>query len=223
MSAGAAQGLVRGLAAREGVEVEGLFGAVGVMQDALVAGQACDIVILTRSQVAELATGGVVTEGSIRDLGAVATSIAVRSADATPDVHDAKALAAALRAADAIYFPDAVKSTAGMHFAHVMRQLGVHDALADRFRTFPNGSTAMAAMAQAGGLPIGCTQATEILATPGTRLVAPLPAGLDLRTTYTAAMRTGTADPIAAMRFIEALAGTTHAAMRAQAGFAQPN
>jgi molybdate transport system substrate-binding protein len=190
------------------------------MHEALIAGQPCDIVILTRSQVARAATEGLVAEDSIRDLGATATSIAVREGDSSPDVHDADALRGALEAADAIYFPDAVKSTAGAHFALVMRELGVLEALAPRQRTFPNGSTAMAAMAQAGGRPIGCTQATEILATPGIRLVAPLPAGLDLATTYTAAVRIGTPDARVAMQFIESLTGASSAALRAQAGFA---
>ena len=32
---------------------------------------------------------------------------------------------------------------AGIHFVGVMRALGVHDALQPRFRTAPNGATAM--------------------------------------------------------------------------------
>jgi molybdate transport system substrate-binding protein len=219
VSAGAAQGLVKHVAARDGVAIDGIFGAVGAMHDALVAGEPCDIVILTRAQIAELATRGMVTEGSIRDLGAVATSIAVRDADRSPDVSGAHALAAALRAADAIYFPDPLKSTAGVHFAHVLRELGLHEELASRCRTFPNGSTAMATMAQAEGHPIGCTQATEILATPRVRLVAPLPPGLNLDTTYTAALRIGARDVLAAMRFIDALTGAGSVGLRASAGF----
>lgn len=220
VSAGAAQGLVKQVAAREGPAIDGIFGAVGAMRDALAAGERCDIVILTRAQVAELASAGVVTEGSIRDLGTVATAVAVRARDPHPRVTDAATLRAALEAADAIYFPDPVKATAGVHFAKVMRELGVHDALAARFRTYPNGSTAMAAMSQAAGHPIGCTQATEILATPGVALVAPLPAGLDLHTTYTAAVRVGTSQAREAARFIEAMTGPASAAQRREAGFA---
>lgn len=220
VSAGAAEGLVRRIAALHGVTVEGAFGAVGAMEEALRGGEKPDVVILTRAQVAKLATQAVVTEGSIRDLGAVATSVAVRATDEPPVVADPPALREALLAADAIYFPDPVKATAGKHFLSVLRSLGVADELAPRFRNFPNGMTSMAALAKAGGKPIGCTQATEILSTPGVTLVGPLPPGLDLATTYTAAIRIGTAQGVAASHFIETLAGGASARLRRDLGFA---
>lgn len=219
VSAGAAQGLVNRVAATAGVKPEGIFGAVGAMEEALRGGETPDIVILTRAQVAKLATEGVVTEGSIRDLGAVATSIAVRASDPAPDVSDADKLRAALLAADAIYFPDPVKATAGVHFLSVLRALGIADEVAGRIRNFPNGMTSMAAMAKAEGKPIGCTQATEILSTPGITLVGPLPKGCDLATTYTAAVRVGAADERAAAHFVEALTGPSSAAIRGDLGF----
>ena len=219
VSAGAAQGLVRRIAAEEAIEVEGHFGAVGAMREKLVAGEPCDVVILTRAQIAELVKTGHVALAGIADLGAVETSIAVRAADAPPDVHDASTLREALRAADALYFPDPQKATAGVHFAHVLRTLGIHDEVAPRFRTSPHGAAAMAAMAQAGGRPIGCTQATEILATPGVKLVAPLPPGLELRTVYTAAVSATATNPSDAARFVERLASADLAPARQAAGF----
>jgi molybdate transport system substrate-binding protein len=211
VSAGAAQGLVRSVGARDGVEIDGRFGAVGAMREALLGGEPCDIVILTQAQVAELVKSGEVVLTGISDLGAVATSIAVRDADPVPRVEDAASLRAALSAADAIYFPDPQRATAGVHFAHVMRTLGVYEALAPRFRTEPHGAAAMAAMAKAGGHPIGCTQATEILATPGVRLVAPLPPGLELRTIYTAAVHAATGNASDAQRFIDTMTRPHHA------------
>ena len=219
VSAGAAQGLVRSVGAREGVEIDGRFGAVGAMRDSLLAGQPCDVVILTQGQVAALANAGEVLREGIADLGAVATSIAVREADPSPRVDDADSLRAALLAADAVYFPDPLKATAGVHFAKVLHDLGIHDAMEPRFRTHPHGAAAMAALAKAGGAPIGCTQATEILATPGVRLVAPLPLGFDLRTTYTAAVNSKAADVAGARRFIAVMASADLARARALAGF----
>jgi molybdate transport system substrate-binding protein len=219
VSAGAAQGLVRTLAMREGIEVEGHFGAVGAMLEKLRGGEACDVVILTRSQQEALAAEGVVDPTSVADLGAVATAIAVRSADAPPDVRDGVRLREALRAADAIYFPDPRKATAGVHFAKVVAALGLLDEVSPRLRTFPNGATAMAAMAQASGRPIGCTQSTEIIATPGVKLVAPLPAGHGLRTVYTAAVNAGAEGGAAAARFVALLTGAASATLRRDAGF----
>ena len=219
VSAGAAQGLVRRVAAEDGIEVDGHFGAVGAMREKLLGGEPCDVVILTHAQVAELVKTGHVALAGIVDLGAVETSIAVRAADPSPDVHDADSLRRALRAADALYFPDPQKATAGVHFAHVLRTLGIHDEMAPRFRPGPHGAAAMAEMARANGHPLGCTQATEILATPGVKLVAPLPPGLELRTVYTAAVSAAAANPSDAARFVEHLASPGLAAAREAAGF----
>ena len=85
--------------------------------------------------------------------------------------------------------------------------------------TYSNGAAAMRALSHAPGHPIGCTQATEILATPGVKLVAPLPAGHDLTTVYTAATSINAAEPRAAADFIASLTGEGARALRAAAGF----
>jgi len=207
VSAGAAQALVARAAAAQGVEVEASFGAVGAMLEKYLAAGACDLVILTRRQVDELAARGRVDRATIRDLGAVPTSVAVRSRDPSPDISDADALATALLSADAIYFPDPAKATAGIHFRNVLERLGILERVQGRIRNYPNGAATMRAMAEAEGQPIGCTQATEIRATPGVRLVGPLPAGLDLVTVYAGAVDARAADGDAARRFLASLAG----------------
>ena len=218
LSAGAAHGVVAALAAKHAIGVDGSFGAVGAMREKFLAGEACDIVILSDAQIAGLASAGRVRADTAGDLGAVATSIAVRAADPAPFVSDEASLRAALAAADAIYFPDPAKSTAGIHFSSVLERLGIAAALAERLKTFPNGATAMRAMAAAPGRPIGCTQATEIVATPGVRLVAPLPQGFDLETVYTAAVADRAGRPEAARRFVETLAGESSRPLRTAAG-----
>ncbi len=219
ISAGAAQGLVRAVARDAGVEIDGTFGAVGAMLDRMKSGEACDVVILTHAQIADLTAKGSVIPETSADLGSVPTAIAVREAAELPDVSNEAALRAALLAADAIYFPDPARATAGIHFAKVVDALGIRDQVAPRFRNFPNGATSMREMASAGGHPIGCTQATEILATPGIRLVAPLPRGFDLETTYTAAVNAAAADPHAAAAFVARLTGAASRPQRAAAGF----
>ena len=219
VSAGAAHGLVSTVAKERGIEVAGSFGAVGAMLEKFRGGAPCDLLILTHAQITELAAGGEVIAETCADLGAVATSVAVRAEAPTPDVATPDALRAALLAADALYFPDPAKATAGIHFAKVIDGLGIRAQVQDRVRTFPNGATAMAAMAKADGRPIGCTQATEILATPGIRLVAALPKGCDLETVYTVAVNREAQRPAEARDFAQDLAGEHTRAARATAGF----
>jgi molybdate transport system substrate-binding protein len=183
------------------------------------AGEACDVVILTRAQIARLASLGAVIEASVADLGAAPTAIAVRAGDAPPKISDGPSLRAALAAADAIYFPDPAKATAGIHFAKVLDHLGLRIELGARLKTFPNGTAAMKAMGEAPGHPIGCTQATEILAMPSVRLVAPLPQGFDLATIYTAAVSAHASHRDAAVAFVKLMTGAGSRDARKAAGF----
>lgn len=225
LSGGAAQGLLHALGPAfetgEKCRIAAAFGAVGAMRQRLVEDAPCDLVILTRQLIETLAREGHVDPASITDIGVVATGIGIRTGDAPPAVGTADSLREALRDADAIYFPDAKLATAGIHFAGVMERLGLADDLRARVRSFPNGATAMAAMAaQRGGRPIGCTQVTEIIATPGVTLVAPLPAGLGLDTVYTAGVAARAAAPELARKLAAVLAGTESAEARKTAGFA---
>jgi molybdate transport system substrate-binding protein len=146
--------------------------------------------------------------------------VAVRAGSPWPGVATAAGLKAALLASTGVYFPDALRSTAGIHFAKVLRELGVHDELAARFKTFPNGATAMRAMADSTeAQPIGCTQVTEIRYTPGVELVALLPPEFELATPYTAAITAHSAQAGLAAQFITLLTSVEAAPLRSAGGF----
>lgn len=224
ISGGAAQGLVAQLSERftaaQGLVPEGTFGAVGMMKDKLLGGAPCDVVILTAALIAELEQQGHVQPGSARPLGVVRTGVALKVGEPVPDVATPQALAALLRGAKGIYFPDPVKATAGIHFMKVLKALGVDQELADRLRPFPNGATAMREMAGATeqGL-VGCTQVTEILYTPGVQLVGVLPREFELATVYTAAVCSRSTNPAAAKALVDLLSADASAAQRLAGGF----
>lgn len=200
LSAGAAQAALTGLAARLGVELQAEFGAVAAMRRRFLDGAACDVLVLTRPMIEELAARGQLS--SWNDLGSVRTAIAVRESDPLPDVRSADKLRAALVAAQEIYFPDPQTATAGIHFAGVLKQLGV----SGKRCTFASGAIAMREMAAArAARVIGCTQETEIRNTPGAKLVAPLPEGLELTTLYSAGIARGSAKAELARGFVTGL------------------
>ena len=102
----------------------------------------------------------------------------------------------------------------------MLRQLGLDEAAGPKLRTFPNGAAAMAALAsQPGGRPIGCTQITEIVGTPGTALVGRLPHELELATVYTAGIAARAADPDGARQLAEVLSEPAARPHRERAGF----
>ena len=226
LCAGAAQGLVKALQpqfeADTGATLQARFGAVGAMKEALLAGEPCDVMIVTEAMIDALAGDGRLQADTRAALGRVHTGIAVQAGTPRPDVATPDALKAALLASSAIYFPDAVRSTAGIHFARVMAQLGILETLQPRFRTYPAGAIAMRELAAAQGLGlIGCTQVTEINYTPGVELVAVLPPEFELATVYSAAAFTdrSPAQTALAQRFIAMLSGAGSQALRRDGGF----
>jgi molybdate transport system substrate-binding protein len=224
LSGGAAQGLVASLLPafkkRTGLDIVGQFGAVGAMADKLREGVPTDIVILTSALVAKLAEEKLVLRTSLAAVGAVETAIAVRTGDPKVSADDAGALRATLLASDAIFVPDTKASTAGIHVAKVLGDLGIADEVATRLKVYPNGATAMRHLAASDALrPIGCTQATEIINTEGVELAGPLPPGCELKTVYTAAIAAHTARAEAAQTLINLLTAREQNNLRARAGF----
>jgi len=203
-----------------GHTVEASFSAVGAMRDQLLAGAPCDLVILTRALVAQLVASGHVRAGTERSLGTVRTGIAVKAGQAHPAIGSRDGLAAALRAARGIYFPDPQNATAGIHFMRVLNVLGLDQSHASALRAYPNGATAMAAMAQSdeAGL-IGCTQVTEINYTPGVELVGALPSEFELATDYTLGICSACAAPEQARILADLLTGPASEAIRRKGGF----
>ena len=224
LSGGAAQALVGALApefkAETGFDIDGAFGAVGAMKTRLLNGDPADMLILTRTLIDELAAAGRIDPASVIDIGTVRTAVAARASDPPPAVGDAAALRAALLAADAIYSPDQTLSTAGIHFAKVLETLGIAAEVASRLREYPNGAAAMGALAaSADDRPIGCTQVTEILATPGLILAGVLPPEFELSTVYTLGVTTSAAHLEAARKFAAMLTAAEAKRLRERVGF----
>lgn len=227
LSGGAAQGLVKSLApifrTNTGLDVAGEFGAVGAMSDKLRAGHPADILILTEALVATLAQERLVAPASIRNVGMVETALAVRTGDSSVSASDQAALRKVFLAADAIYVPDIRASTAGIHIAKVLSLLGITGDVESRLKIYPNGATAMQHLAESpAARPIGCTQSTEIIPTPGVMLSGALPPGCELATMYTAAVTTDAVRTHEAQLLIDLLTATEHRELRQRAGFLEP-
>lgn len=224
LSGGAAQGLVASLTsafkAETGFDIEGEFGAVGLMADKLRTGTPTELVILTAALLAKLTDEKLIVGASMANVGRVETALAVRTGDLQVAATDAGSLRDVLLACDSIYVPDTKASTAGIHIARVLEQIGIADQVAGRLRIFPNGATAMRELAASTmPRPIGCTQSTEIISTPGVILSGSLPPGCELSTVYTAGITTTAVHATQAQRLIDLLTGAGQRQLREQAGF----
>jgi molybdate transport system substrate-binding protein len=223
LSAGAAQGLGSALASRlradTGAELDTAFMPVGALQEAFLAGEPCDVVVSTAAMLQQFADDERIDGTGIALLGRVHAGIAVRAGDPAPAIDDPDRLRAALAAATLIHVPDLERSTAGIHFANVLRALALYDALSPRLATHRSGVAAMTALAADSPGAIGCTQVTEIRFIGGVTLVGAPPAPFDLATPYAAAVSSSACDPALARRFVDILTGPDAAALRRAAGF----
>jgi molybdate transport system substrate-binding protein len=88
LSAGAGRSLVESLqarfAAQAGVSIHATFGAVGAIMEKLLAGEPCDVVILTATQLDALSRSGRVVADSVVPLGRVETALAVKTGRTCP-------------------------------------------------------------------------------------------------------------------------------------------
>ena len=220
LSAGAAKGLLHTIAAGEGLELQGEFGAVGAIRERLKAGTPCDLIILTAAMIAELAASGEVDAASAVALGRVHTGVALLKAAPLTKVDDVESLQRLLTLATKLYFPDPSRATAGVHFMKVLTALGLAESHRERFATYPNGATAMRAMADAGDVgAVGITQCSEILYSLGVRYAGALPSPFELATVYSAAITNRAENVDEATRLLRALSSVTREITRVSAGF----
>jgi len=228
LCAGAVQGLVKALQAtfekRCGATLHGRFGAVGALKEALMGGAPCDVLIVTDAMLRALQGNGAIESDGAAPIGRVRTGVAARAGEPLPRVDSPEALKEALLAAPAFYVPDILKSTAGQHIASVLERLDVRRALGTRLMVYPNGASAMQALAERGVAgSIGCTQVTEILYTPGLALAGPLPDPFGLATVYSAGVSTMARDTALAAAFAAMLCGADTATLRESGGFEPPD
>lgn len=224
LSAGAAQAVVERIGtaytSETGNGVKAEFSAVGEMKARVLGGEPVDVIILTRSLIDELIASGHIAPGSRRDLGAVATGVAVRAGTPLPEVSEEGKLRENLLAATKVVCPNPATATAGKVVIQALARLGIVEQVQPRMQYFPNGYAAMRWLAESRGeLEMGITQVTEILANPGVTYVGPLPGDLGIRTVYSAGLAARAQSADAATAFIARLTAPAARSILAKAGY----
>jgi molybdate transport system substrate-binding protein len=231
-AAGATQASVRAavpdFASGANLSIDYTFGSAGALRDRILTGTSgADVVILTPAAIAPLDAGALVHAGSRVDLAQIGGGLAVRSADALPDISSSDQFKAALLAADEIYYADPTLATAGAAFIKICATLEIADtcaaAPAGKGHAFAGGAEAMAAMALSTAATVfGATQISEIKATPGVQLVAEYPSApvnLQVKTTYSAFIVESTSNLASAQLLVQFLGGDAFKAQLAVFGF----
>jgi molybdate transport system substrate-binding protein len=169
------------------------------------AGEAADVLISTRGGIDALISEGKVSPGTRVDIASSVVALAVRTGDARPDISTPDALKRTLLAARSISYSDpAAGGTSGVHFAKVLEQLGIAEAMRARTR-FPPPSGFAASLLATGEVDLAVQQTQELASVPGVQVVGPLPSELQLVTTFAAGIPTSSSQPAAASAFVRFL------------------
>jgi molybdate transport system substrate-binding protein len=203
-----------------GSAVESRFGALAQVRDRLLAGEPCDVLVVSQPLIEELTVAGRVLPGSVKAVGLIRAGLAVRAGVTVPRVETADTLRAALLAADTLYFPDPETAPAGAHLLSLLQRLGIAQELRTHLRPCASGAEALQTLMQDDqAASLAYAQVSEIQTTAGVQIAGILPRELAWTTMYAAAVTTRARHPQVARQLIDRLSAPSAAALRRAGGF----
>lgn len=198
MSAGAVEGPVRALTPDfmrdTGHEVELEFNTVGALKDRFAGGEKTDVILLSVPAIEELAKSGKLDPGNRTDLGRATCGVAVRDGMLMPDISTLEAFQRALTNAISIGANDpAHGGSSGIYFAQLLDRLGMTEAVKPKLVLGKTGRE-VAFLVATGRAELGITFTSEFIPVEGTRVVGPLPKGIEYVNGYAGALPNGSGD-----------------------------
>jgi molybdate transport system substrate-binding protein len=201
-----------------GQRIVATWATAAALDKRLRAGETVDLLISTRNGIEALINEGKVTPGTGVDIASSGVGVAVRKGEAPPDISTPDALRHTLLAARAISYSDpAAGGTSGVHFVKVLEQLGIADQMRARTR-FPSPNGLAASLLVSGDVDLAVQQTQELAAVAGAQVIGPLPAGLQLITTFVAGIPVSSRQSAAASAFVRFLKSPRAQALLKQRG-----
>jgi molybdate transport system substrate-binding protein len=194
------------------------YSLIADIKKRVLAGETADVIMLSRPAMEDLQKQDKFAPGGVTDVAGTPVALAVKAGAPKPDISSADALKRLLLAAKSIVYADPGGGGAsGVHFAHVIDQLGITEQLKSKTILVP-GAQAADVVAK-GEAEIGVAQASEIVPVSGAQLLGPLPGELGSLTQFAAAIGAGSKQAEAAKSLIQFLTGPAAAAVFKSKGF----
>jgi molybdate transport system substrate-binding protein len=163
------------------------------------AGEAFDVVVLAADAIEQLIAGRQIVAGSRVDLVRSGVSIAVRAGAAHPDVGTEDALKDAVLAAGSLGYST---GPSGVHLAKLFERWGIADAIRERIVQAPPGVPVGSLVAD-GKVELGFQQLSELMHLPGIDVLGPLPAPIQIITTFSAGLSATSTQPEAVQAMLD--------------------
>lgn len=177
------------------------------------AGEAADVLILTRAGIETLSKDGKIAPGSQAPLASSGIAVAVKAGAPKPDISTPEALKQALLAAKSITYVDPASGGAsGVYFAKVLERLGIAEAMKAKTK-FPAPSDNPANLVVGGEAELAVEQKPEALDVAGTEVVGFLPGDLSQVTAFVAGVEADSKNAEAAAALIKLLQSPEAAAI----------
>jgi len=165
-------------------------------------GEVFDIVVLAANALAQLETAGKTVAGSTVALVRSGVSVAVPEGTPQPDIGTEDALKAAVLAAPTLGYST---GPSGTHLLKTFERWGILETIRPRIVQAPPGGPVARLVAQ-GEVALGFQQLSELLHVPGIAIVGPLPPGVQIMTTFSAALAATCEQPEAAQALLAFMA-----------------
>ena len=209
LSVGAVQNAVRPLAVdfskETGHKIVFTVGSPAVVAQKLKDGETFDAVIVSEPAMDALDKEGIVNPESRVRLANTGIAVAVRAGAPVPNLSTPEAFKESLLAAKSLVYGDpTLPNQSGEKAEQILAKAGLLDALKGKLRIVPGQAESQDLIAK-GEVEMGLYNLSEIPESKGLKIVGPVPAPLQLTTTYEGALMSDGSVPQAAREFIRFL------------------
>ncbi|GGI27124.1 substrate-binding domain-containing protein [Bradyrhizobium guangdongense] len=199
---GAMRSLSAAFEAATGIHVEADFAPTLALLKRLRAGEAADLVILTREGLDEVIGEGRVIADSAADLARSYVGLAVRKGAPLPDIATQAALRQTLLAARSVAYSRLGAS--GVYFAQLIVRMGVADEINTKATIVEQGFTAERLVS--GEADLAVQQISELKQVDGIEVIGPVPHDLQTAAVFSAGRMANAKQADAADRLLRYLA-----------------
>jgi molybdate transport system substrate-binding protein len=167
-------------------------------------GEPADIAIVSASGALDLVGHGRLVSGSVSEIAKSSIGVAVPKGAPKPDLSSVEGFKRAMLAAKSIACSKPVGGgQSGVHIAKVFADLGIAEAMAAKAKYGAGGAAGLAGLVVLRGeADVGIQQMAELMAVDGIDVVGPLPAEIQMVTSFVAAIPASAQQPDAGRKLI---------------------